>query len=206
MSHTTSNLYSSLEIVAPCVNLYSDVWQASTDFIADLEEKTKTTDLRWDAGTLNTTKGPLVDTKYRDVQLIGLPNFELPENPSEPVLRVHGLYKQVADALSPIIEEYCESYRIGMDHTKEGVQLLKYGAGQFFTPHVDDSPRRPRRVSYSYYVNDDYEGGEITFTNFGVTVKPKAHQLLVFPSNYAYRHEVRPVISGTRYAMVQWWN
>lgn len=206
MLPTTSNLYSSVEIVAPCVNLYSGVWPESTTFINDLEEKTKTTDLRWDAGTLNTTKGPLVDTKYRDVQLIGLPNFELPENPSDPVLRVYNLYKQVTDALSPIITEYCDQYRIGMDHTQEGVQLLKYGKGQFFTPHVDDSPRRPRRVSYSYYVNDDYEGGEISFTNFGVTVKPKAHQLLVFPSNYAYRHEVLPVVSGIRYAMVQWWN
>lgn len=206
MSPTTSSLYSSFEIVAPCIHLYNDVWPQSTDFIKDLEEKTLTTDLRWGSGTLNTDKGPLVDTKHRDVQLIGLPNFDLPKDASEPIARVHSLYKEVTAALSPLISEYCDYYRIALDHTQEGVQLLKYGVGQFFTPHIDDSPRRPRRVSYSYYVNEDYEGGEIVFTNFGVTVKPKAHQLLVFPSNYAYRHEVQPVTSGTRYAMVQWWN
>ena len=106
---------------------------------------------------------------------------------------------------SPVVQEYCDKYNV-VTSTKEGIQLLKYGKDQFFTAHVDDSQKRPRRVSYSYYVNEDYEGGEIVFSNLGVTVKPKAHQLLVFPSSYPYRHEVRPVTSGTRYAIVQWWN
>ena len=201
-------LYSSVKEIAPCVKVYDDVWPGSKDFIQRIEDGTHTSDIRWGAGTLNTGKGPSVDTKYRNVQLIGIPSFEGFEPTEDADASVHkmfDLYKEILPNFQPIIEEYRNEYGVPII-AKEGIQLLKYGVGQFFAPHIDDSPKRPRRISYVYYVNDDYEGGEITFTNFKVGFKPKAGQLLVFPSSYAYRHEVSPVISGTRYAMVQWWN
>jgi hypothetical protein len=208
MSPTTSSLYSSVTEIAPCVKLYDDVWPGSTAFIEQLESGTETSFIRWGAGTLNTDKGPLVDTKYRNVQIIGIPSFEgfPPKEDADPsVFKMYDMYNELVSKFDPIIEEYRSEYGVPTE-TKEGIQLLKYGVDQFFAAHVDDSPRRPRRISYVYYVNDDYEGGEIEFTNFKVTVKPKAHQLLVFPSSYAYRHAVHPVTAGTRYAMVQWWN
>jgi predicted 2-oxoglutarate/Fe(II)-dependent dioxygenase YbiX len=57
----------------------------------------------------------------------------------------------------------------------------------------------------SFYLNDEYEGGEIEFSRFGLNVKPKANQAIFFPSNYVYNHTVHPVTSGTRYAVVGWW-
>ena len=46
--------------------------------------------------------------------------------------------------------------------------------------------------------------GEIVFPKFGVTIKPKASQLLLFPSTYVYNHNVNAVTNGTRYSMVNW--
>jgi Rps23 Pro-64 3,4-dihydroxylase Tpa1-like proline 4-hydroxylase len=57
----------------------------------------------------------------------------------------------------------------------------------------------------SFFLNDDYEGGEIEFTRFGLSIKPKANQAVFFPSNYVYSHSVNSVVSGVRYSIVGWW-
>ena len=59
-------------------------------------------------------------------------------------------------------------------------------------------------MSWVYYINDDYTGGEIVFPRFGITYKPAKDELLIFPSTYVYNHSVLPVIEGTRYAVVSW--
>jgi len=82
--------------------------------------------------------------------------------------------------------------------------ILKYGKGQQFTNHIDDHPSYHRRVSTVYYLNENYTGGEINFPRFGITFKPKANQMIVFPSTYVYNHSVSPVIEGERYAVVSW--
>ena len=52
-------------------------------------------------------------------------------------------------------------------------------------------------------LNDDYEGGE--FMMFGdQQVEMPAGSVLVFPSNFMYPHEVKPVKSGVRYSYVSW--
>ena len=52
-----------------------------------------------------------------------------------------------------------------------------------------------------YYVNDDYEGGEIYMPILGITVKPKANSLLLWSHVWHedMAHGVKPVISGTRF-------
>lgn len=52
-------------------------------------------------------------------------------------------------------------------------------------------------------LNDDYEGGE--FMMFGnQQVDMPAGSVLIFPSNFMYPHEVKPVKSGVRYSYVSW--
>ena len=84
--------------------------------------------------------------------------------------------------------------------------ILKYGEGQMFTNHIDHHPDYQRTISLVYYFNDDYEGGEINFPRFDISFKPKANQLIIFPSTYVYNHSVSEVTSGTRYAVVSWIN
>jgi len=97
---------------------------------------------------------------------------------------------------------YKEKFGIGEDlYNPENFQLLKYEVGQYFHSHYDSYPAVNRSISVLIYLNDDYEGGEIEFVNFDIKIKPKAGTLIMFPSNYPYRHIAHPVISGTKYAV-----
>jgi predicted 2-oxoglutarate/Fe(II)-dependent dioxygenase YbiX len=103
------------------------------------------------------------------------------------------------------VSSYCDIFAIEEEILDaENYQLLKYSGGQHYGAHYDGGTESKRTVSPILYLNDNYEGGEIEFVNFGIKIKPKAGSLLVFPSNYAYRHIAHPVISGTKYAIVTW--
>lgn len=52
-------------------------------------------------------------------------------------------------------------------------------------------------------LNNDYEGGE--FVMFGdQQIDLPAGSIIIFPSNFMYPHEVKPVKSGVRYSYVSW--
>ena len=52
-------------------------------------------------------------------------------------------------------------------------------------------------------LNDDYEGGELLM--FGESrIHLPAGAVVVFPSNFMFPHEVKPVKSGIRYSYVSW--
>ena len=52
-----------------------------------------------------------------------------------------------------------------------------------------------------YYINDDYDGGEVCMPVLGVTIKPRANSLVLW--SHAWHedmsHSVKKVVSGTRY-------
>jgi hypothetical protein len=52
-------------------------------------------------------------------------------------------------------------------------------------------------------LNDNYAGGEL-FMFKTQQVELKAGQVMVFPSNFLYPHEVKPVTKGVRYSFVSW--
>lgn len=52
-------------------------------------------------------------------------------------------------------------------------------------------------------LNNDYTGGELVMWDSEV-IKLPAGAVAVFPSNFLYPHEVRPVKSGIRYSFVSW--
>jgi predicted 2-oxoglutarate/Fe(II)-dependent dioxygenase YbiX len=52
-------------------------------------------------------------------------------------------------------------------------------------------------------LNNDYKGGELVFWDETV-VELKAGEIMIFPSNFLYPHEVKLVTEGTRYSFVSW--
>lgn len=52
-------------------------------------------------------------------------------------------------------------------------------------------------------LNNDYTGGEFIMWDDEVIELP-ARSIIVFPSNFLYPHEVRPVKTGVRYSFVSW--
>jgi predicted 2-oxoglutarate/Fe(II)-dependent dioxygenase YbiX len=55
------------------------------------------------------------------------------------------------------------------------------------------------------YLNADYDGGELYFEELDLMIKPKANQLVFFPSGSEFRHEVKPVLSGDRYTLASFY-
>lgn len=95
-----------------------------------------------------------------------------------------------------------------MLHLNE-MSILKYLPGNFFKPHFDAGKTPIRNMSFILFLNNDYEGGELSFfdpdckTNeYTVDVKPG--RLIVWPSYWMFPHGVKPVTKGIRYAIVSW--
>lgn len=89
----------------------------------------------------------------------------------------------------------------------------RYKVGECMEKHVDhiyscfDGTRRGIPVlSIIGILNEDYEGGELTFYLDDEVYAPKLKtgDTLVFPSAFPWQHEVKPVTSGTRYTWVTW--
>lgn len=56
-----------------------------------------------------------------------------------------------------------------------------------------------------FYLNDEYEGGELYFPLQGIEFKPKRGAVYFFPGDKNFIHGVRPVRSGCRYTSPFFW-
>ena len=61
-----------------------------------------------------------------------------------------------------------------------------------------------RDLSLLLYLNEDYSGGGLTFTNFHCHFRPRTGDLLVFPSDNRYEQQAEVVQAGVRYAIASW--
>ena len=128
------------------------------------------------------------------------------------------------------IEEY---FNIALTRSTK-VQTLEYTQGSFYIKHADDSNEliddlgktvgfiqvAPQRklstvlfvTSCEKYDNNGttFKGGELLFNYLfdsdgkQITYCPEAGDMIVFPSNPIYSHEVLPVEDGYRLTLVQW--
>jgi hypothetical protein len=89
--------------------------------------------------------------------------------------------------------------------------LVRWHAGDFQHPHADSEidgqihPYHWRHFGCIYYLNDDYEGGEIYFPNQNIELKPKPNTLIFFPGTLEFLHGVKPVTNGVRYTLSSFW-
>ena len=88
----------------------------------------------------------------------------------------------------------------------ECIQILKYEQGGFYVEHTDHFSGRPRTLSGIYFLNNDYEGGDLIFNldNKDYKIEKKPNRFIVWPSNFLYPHRVTPVTKGVRYSVVTW--
>jgi len=96
----------------------------------------------------------------------------------------------------------------------EPVQFLGYPVGGHYKGHNDGETFNlktrqwekimDRDVSFLFYLNDQYGGGELEFYDLGLTIKPKKGMMIAFPSYKDFAHKVHPVTWGHRYTLVSW--
>jgi hypothetical protein len=194
------------EEIAPGIVIYSNVIPDSKTLYNDIEEGIVSANLEWQDAFVKTPEDVAVDTMTRNTKTIGVKysgKIDEIQNSNMSSLFFTNLNNLFFEHFDPIEKDYMSYFGIGINwHDSYGI--LKYGEGQFFKNHIDDHPDYHRRISTLYYLNEDYSGGEINFPRFNITLKPKANQMILFPSTYVYNHSVNPVTSGTRYAVVSW--
>jgi hypothetical protein len=191
--------------LAPGIVVYSDVIDEYKTLVQDIEEGALSAQKQWVQSSIRGADGVKVDTEYRDTQSIGVSYTPSPIEDFSTMDQAFNatLSNMFLLGFGPAEADYKAEYRF--DTTwHDQYSILKYGIGQKFVNHIDDHTEYHRRMSLVYYINDDYLGGEILFPRFGISYKPKANELLIFPSGYTYNHSVLPVTEGTRYAVVSW--
>jgi hypothetical protein len=94
--------------------------------------------------------------------------------------------------------------------------MVRWLPGQLQMPHADKELHtgpdagKPNDFPYYdiaglFYINDDYEGGELYFPNQDIKFKPKAGAAYFFPGDMNYIHGVTEIKSGIRYTVPFFW-
>ena len=183
--------------IAGCIDIFENAWEYPEQLIEDLKQETSDLDsiVRWKkAETMSAGYNQTTRTNYDlNITIAAMQENRLAQN-------IHNqMYTLVLAASVP----YAKKHDISELH-HEDYNILKYNSGEKCDAHADGDTATGRAVSAIVYLNDDFEGGEVEFVNFGIKIKPKPGMLLLFPSTYPYKHIAHPVTSGTKYAIVTW--
>lgn len=75
-------------------------------------------------------------------------------------------------------------------------------AGAELAEHIDSDGDPDILYAIIGYLNDDYFGGELFFSNIGLDIKPPKNSIIIFPDGEEYKHGVRAPGEGPmRYAL-----
>ncbi len=105
----------------------------------------------------------------------------------------------------PLVQNELEK-EYGFPVKNKSVSVARWDAGDNLGLHVDDlGTTSTNHMATLIYINNDYEGGEIVFpTHNNFTHKPVMGDLIMFPGNQNYPHEVLTITSGMRYSIPMW--
>lgn len=107
--------------------------------------------------------------------------------------------RDMANAMNLFFDVLGSTRRFNMDKWESYVS--KYLVGGFASLHSDEGYTEDNGIyTVIMYLNGDYDGGEVVFTDYDVEVKPVAGDVLIFPSYYM--HYSKPVKAGVKYMCI----
>jgi predicted 2-oxoglutarate/Fe(II)-dependent dioxygenase YbiX len=186
-------------VVGGCINIYENVWPNPQRTIEMVEREcaNPNSGAFWQrAETIG--KGPFQEARTNKLLSVS----HLADVSNNGVLQ--NVHNQFYMSLLATTIPYATKYSINETMWHEGYNLLKYETLQEYKAHYDGDTGLGRVISAIVYLNNDYEGGELEFPNFGIKIKPEPGMMILFPSNFAYTHIAHPVTKGTKYALVTW--
>ncbi|MAL09369.1 MAG: hypothetical protein CMF74_06870 [Maricaulis sp.] len=118
--------------------------------------------------------------------------------------------REILPHLDKALKKYYEKFS---DHSifsrLSAIRFNKYQVGTLMRPHIDHihdifdgKTKGIPVVSVIGCLNDDFEGAD--FMLCGEKIDLKKGDILLFPSNFMYPHEVTEATKGTRYSFVAW--
>ncbi len=182
------------------IHLYSNaISKEKCDFIiSTLEsEVEKDNTLRWQGAKVNDVEDKLTarncfDIKYKRENLGKYQKY------NQNLFDIHEI---VENQLDLCLQHYESLWHLKMNY-KEAFNFVKYSKDEYFKTHVDHGPYYTCTVSAVVYLNDDYDGGELDFIRHNLSIKPKAGDIAIFPSNFVYEHESKSITEGVKYSVV----
>ena len=113
--------------------------------------------------------------------------------------------KEISEILDKVFilayQNCVDFYNADLYPFKKGeIPLIKFEKGYKMNEHADTTGD----FAVIYYLNDDYQGGEINFMDYNLKIKPKANSFITFPSNDKYWHEVLENTEKERYSATKW--
>ena len=115
-------------------------------------------------------------------------------------------FKEMDTACKTYMSEVLELEHEGFlekveDSSKATIHFSKYRVGGLVKPHTDEGYTEDNGYhTIIWYLNDDYEGGELGFTEQGLELKAKAGDVFIYPSYF--EHYGAAVTSGTKYIAI----
>jgi len=104
----------------------------------------------------------------------------------------HDIHKDLVKCVNHYVNQYPGLSGHCWPLQDTGYQFQKYEVGHGkYDEHIDGGPfgtNFDRMLAIIIYLNDVNEGGETTFTRQGVSIKPVAGRVLVFPCHWLYPH------------------
>lgn len=157
---------------------------------------------QWTKAKVLNNKNEVILEDSRNCYSYGLSYLQNDCHPNDPITRFKN---SVETLLEEIVLQFRSKYSI-MPLISHSTEVLRYEHGGKFKKHIDDCSKYPRVVSVSLIMNDEYDGGELYFPHFDISIKPTPGQIIVFASSFPYMHEVKPVLYGTRMSVVKWFD
>ena len=148
-----------------------------------------------------------VQEKVRKVKQCGIDNH--PNYSNHKGLTSVFWYNYLTNKFLFFLKEFFDRYQMPIQQidTNFEITILKYEKSDHYIHHIDYHRTTPRHVSFSYILNDDYEGGDFEFHLANreiVRVPAKENSCIMFPSNFMFPHKVTEIKKGTRYVVVGW--
>ena len=113
---------------------------------------------------------------------------------------IHKIYDDFRDVLAETIKEYIPRYNIAEDiHSDSPYQFLRFKKGQSLPLGYN----RNQTLTALLSINGQME---VVFPIQNIWIKFKPNMMIIFPSNFAYRFESKPVTLGNQYAILTFLN
>lgn len=193
-------------IIVNGICIYRNILKIHTEIIEASELMSNTNEVNAafiKAKVVNADGSKCVSDSVRNNAMMFTPK---PDYQSELVAPELEFANNIHKIFIPCINDFANRFGIAFNEkSTTGYQVLKYSINEFYISHLDDGPQTKRSISTIGYLNDNFEGGELYFKDINFTYYPFAGDIVIFPSGAPFAHEARPVLSGTKYCIVNWW-
>lgn len=113
--------------------------------------------------------------------------------------------RNIYDLFDP--NKYISNYTQTLQNMSSGDNNVEFALG----PHSDDDGYKEHKkikdetpsiiFGTIYYINENYNGGELVYLNKNISIKPKSNMFVCHPGSKEYAHAVKQITLNNRYSI-----